>query len=120
MSKYKGDVVFVDGVHYPSKDGAADLSRPLRWEDGGYRDAEKDEPLHNDVHHQRDAEVGSVLAVAVGGKDVYAPGVNVVTEETDDGLVYYLVDETDQPQRDYPLTWDSEAQLFRAKKKGGA
>jgi hypothetical protein len=55
---YKGDVVFVDGVHYPvGKDGHADLSRPLRWEDDGYRDAEKDEPLHNDVNHVRDAEL---------------------------------------------------------------
>lgn len=55
---YKGDVVFVEGVHYPvGGDGHADLSRPLRWEDGSYRDAEDGEPLHNDVNHQREVEL---------------------------------------------------------------
>lgn len=63
MSKtYKGDVVFVDGVHYPVKGEGADLSRPLRWEDGAYRDAEEGEPLHNDTHHAADLEL------AVGGE----------------------------------------------------
>jgi hypothetical protein len=50
MAKYKGPVVFVDGVHYPATDDGADLSRPLRFEDGGYRDAEPGEALHNEMH----------------------------------------------------------------------
>lgn len=55
-------VVFVDGVHYPiNDDGTADLNRPLRWnpETHDYRDAEEGEPLHNDVHHQREVEIAS-------------------------------------------------------------
>lgn len=55
MGKYTGKVVFIEGVHYPVKDDHADLKRPLRWADGSYRDAENDEPLHNDTHHERDA-----------------------------------------------------------------
>jgi hypothetical protein len=56
--RYSGTVVFIDGVHYPvGKDGEHDLSRPLRWEDGGYRDAEEGEPLHNDTYHVADAEL---------------------------------------------------------------
>lgn len=63
MSRYKGDVVFVEGVHYPvGKDGHADMARPLRWDKDGYRDAEKDEPLHNDTHHTGD------LDLQVGGE----------------------------------------------------
>jgi hypothetical protein len=49
--RYHGPVVFVAGVHYPvGDDGHADLSRPLRVadEDGGWRDAQMGEPLHND------------------------------------------------------------------------
>jgi hypothetical protein len=47
--------VFVEGVHYPlGKDGEPDLSKPLRWENGDYRPAVKDEPLHNDVHGSGD------------------------------------------------------------------
>lgn len=59
MSAYKGAVVFVAGVHYPVKDDHADLDRPLRWDPatGNYRDAEPDEQLHNDAHHQGDAEL---------------------------------------------------------------
>jgi hypothetical protein len=57
--KYTGPVGFgSDGVHYPADaDGNLDTSRPLRWDDGGYRDAEADEPLHNDVHHGEDLEL---------------------------------------------------------------
>lgn len=63
MSKpYKGAVAFVDGVHYPVKDDHADLSRPLRFENGKYRDAEDGEPLHNDVNHT------SELELEVGGE----------------------------------------------------
>lgn len=56
MANYDGPVVFVDGVHYPVKGDGADMKRPLRWnpETGGYRDAETDEPLHNDTHHAQD------------------------------------------------------------------
>jgi len=60
MSKrlYTGDVVFVEGVHYPvDKDGEPDLSRPLRWTEDGYRAAADDEPLHNDVNHVRELEL---------------------------------------------------------------
>jgi hypothetical protein len=67
MNAYKGKVVFVDGVHYPATEAEkvegeddrlhADLARPLRWDDGGYRDAEPDEPLHNDTHHASDLEL---------------------------------------------------------------
>ena len=57
MAKYKGPVVFVEGVHYPATDDGADLSRPLRWEDGGYRDAEPGEALHNDANHLSDVEL---------------------------------------------------------------
>lgn len=56
--KYSGPVVFVDGVHYPAKDGEHDATRPLRLADGGgWRDAEEGEPLHNDVNHQNDLEL---------------------------------------------------------------
>ena len=56
-------VVFRDGVHYAvGEDGHADLSRPLRWENGAYRDAVDGEPLHNDVNH------GSDLDLEVGGE----------------------------------------------------
>lgn len=59
---YEGPVVFVAGVHYPvGEDGHAELSRPLRWVEGGsYRDAEDGEPMHNDVHH------GSVATLEPG------------------------------------------------------
>jgi hypothetical protein len=59
MAKYTGVVVFRDGVHYGvDKNGDPDLDRPLRWaDDGGYRDAEEGEPLHNDVHHAVEAEL---------------------------------------------------------------
>lgn len=57
MAKYKGPVVFVNGVHYPATDDGHDATRPLRWDDGGYRDAEPDEPLHNDAHHASDLEL---------------------------------------------------------------
>jgi len=57
MGKYKGPVVFVNGVHYPAKDDHADLERPLRWEDGGYRDAESGEMLHNDANFAADVEL---------------------------------------------------------------
>lgn len=58
MSKYKGDVVFREGVHYPIKDDEVDLSRPLRAsDDGGWRFAEDDEPLHNDMHHLADLDL---------------------------------------------------------------
>lgn len=58
MSDKPTVVVFVDGVHYPvDKDGAADLKRPLRWENGEYRAARKGEPLHNDTHHASDLEL---------------------------------------------------------------
>jgi hypothetical protein len=35
------------------------MSRPLRWidGDGGYRDAEKGDPLHNDAYHAGDADL---------------------------------------------------------------
>lgn len=61
---YNGAVAFVDGVHYPVKKGEANLERPLRWDpdSGSYRDAESDEPLHNDVHRQNE------LALEVGGE----------------------------------------------------
>lgn len=50
---YTGPVVFINGVHYPATDDGADLKRPLRWEAGTeYRDAEKDEDTHNDIHHE--------------------------------------------------------------------
>lgn len=71
--------MFVDGVHYPAtevdengnedengnKPVGPDLSRPLRWdvETSGYRDADDDETLHNDTHHQAEVEV------APGGED---------------------------------------------------
>lgn len=58
--KYEGAVVFgSDGVHYPvGKDEAPDLKRPLRaTEGGGWRFADDDEPLHNDVHHLADLEL---------------------------------------------------------------
>ncbi len=68
MTEYDGTVVFVDGVHYPATvieevEGEdprvhADLTRPLRWVEGStYRDAEEGEPLHNDAHHEADAEL---------------------------------------------------------------
>jgi hypothetical protein len=61
--RYDGPVVFVDGVHYAvDKDGHANLKKPLRWEDGGYRAARDDEPLHNDVNHLSD------LTLEVGGE----------------------------------------------------
>ncbi len=63
MAAYKGSVVFVEGVHYPVKDDAADLSRPLRWENGRYRDALDGEPLHNDANH------GVELELPVGGEE---------------------------------------------------
>jgi hypothetical protein len=61
MAVYKGPVGFGhDGVHYPvGDDGHLDMSRPLRWidGDGGYRDAEKGDPLHNDAYHAGDADL---------------------------------------------------------------
>ena len=57
MADYDGPVGFVDGVHYPVKDDHVDLTRPLRWEDGHYRDAQDGEPLHNDVFGSGDAEL---------------------------------------------------------------
>ena len=56
---YDGLVVFVEGVHYPvTGKGTADLSRPLRLADGGgWRDAVKGEPLHNDQHLGADLEL---------------------------------------------------------------
>jgi hypothetical protein len=56
---YDGLVVFVQGVHYPAtEDGGYDLTRPLRWDgEGGYRDADEDDPLHNDAHHATDTEL---------------------------------------------------------------
>jgi hypothetical protein len=64
---YDGPVVFVEGVHYPatqveSVEGEddrvhADITRPLRWDNGSYRDATGDEPLHNDANHQADLEL---------------------------------------------------------------
>lgn len=61
---YNGPVAFIEGVHYPvGKDDMPDMKRPLRAvEGGGFRDAEKDEPLHNDVHHV------NVLDLEVGGE----------------------------------------------------
>lgn len=51
-------VVFVEGVHYPvGKDGHADLSKPLRWEDGSYRPAVDGEPTHNEVFGSGDMEL---------------------------------------------------------------
>jgi hypothetical protein len=61
--RYEGDVVFREGVHYPIEDDQVNLKRPLRVADGGgWRDAEPDEPLHNDTHHQND------LTLEVGGE----------------------------------------------------
>lgn len=58
------DVVFREGVHYAVDDeGHADLSKPMRWEDGGYRDAVEGELLHNEVNHGRDIEL------AIGGEE---------------------------------------------------
>lgn len=54
MAGYTGPVGFVDGVHYPVEGDHVDLSRPLRWEDGEYRDAEDGEALHNDQHGSGD------------------------------------------------------------------
>ncbi len=65
MAKYKGAVVFVEGVHYPvGKDGEVDLDRPLRIDadTADYRDADEDEPLHNDQNHAQD------LDLEVGGE----------------------------------------------------
>lgn len=58
--RYTGPVVFSEGVHWPAtKDGHPDKrSNGLRvTEDGGWRYAEADEPLHNDTNHLRDLEV---------------------------------------------------------------
>jgi hypothetical protein len=52
VAKHKGNVVFVEGVHYAvDKDGHANKDKPLRWDDadGGYRDAKEGEGLHNDL-----------------------------------------------------------------------
>ncbi len=59
MTKYKGEVGFVDGVHYPVKDDHVDLSRPLRRDEDSdaYRDAEDGETLHNDAHHAADLDL---------------------------------------------------------------
>jgi hypothetical protein len=58
MAKYTGKVVFVDGVHYPAtKDGHANLDRPLRAEGDTYRDAEDGDPLHNEANHVNDLEL---------------------------------------------------------------
>ncbi len=55
---YKGDVVFVQGVHYPAKDDEHDLSRPLRTDgEGGWRDADDDEALHNATNHVNELEL---------------------------------------------------------------
>jgi hypothetical protein len=60
---YEGTVVFREGVHYAvDSDGNPDLSRPLRWNGAGYRDAEDGEPLHNDVHHENE------MTLEVGGE----------------------------------------------------
>lgn len=58
-SDYDGPVVFVDGVHYPATEDGADLDTPLRRNDtnDGWRVAEDDDPLHNDVHHATEAEL---------------------------------------------------------------
>jgi hypothetical protein len=65
MAKYKGPVAFVDGVHYPAKDGHYDESRPLRIDpdSNDYRDAEDGEALHNDTNHAADLEL------EVGGEE---------------------------------------------------
>ena len=54
--QYKGPVVFVEGIHYPvRKDGHADLRRGLRITDEGtWRFASKNEPLHNETVHARE------------------------------------------------------------------
>lgn len=64
MGTYKGAVVFREGVHYAvDKNGDPDLKRPLRvTDDGGFRDAEPGEPLHNDANHTSD------LMLEVGGE----------------------------------------------------
>lgn len=60
---YDGPVVFVEGVHYPiDAEGHADLTKPLRWTPDGYRDAQPDEPLHNDTFH------ASMSELEVGGE----------------------------------------------------
>ncbi len=60
---YDGPVVFRDGVHYAvDKEGNANLKKPLRFEDGGYRAAVEGDPLHNDAHHEND------MTLEVGGE----------------------------------------------------
>ena len=63
--RFEGPVVFVEGVHYPvGKDGHADLKQGLRLaDDGGWRFADDDEPLHNEVHHENNVEL------EIGGED---------------------------------------------------
>jgi hypothetical protein len=109
MSKpYTGAVVFVEGVHYPVEGDGADLSRPLRWEDGSYRDAKDGEPLHNDVHHQQDAGLDpSTRVLAAPGLAAYPVGVSVVGDDE----IYHLEDDT---AREHPLRWDADTQTFRA------
>lgn len=110
---YDGVVVFRDGVHYAvDDDGHADLDRPLRFEDGAYRDAGPDEPLHNDTHGQRDVSIDpSELTIHEGGNASYPVGAHVVTS---DGETYYLADEHGNPIDERPLRWNPESQRFEA------
>lgn len=64
MASYEGPVVFVEGVHYAvGEDGHADKDKPLRWDDGGYRDAEPGEGFHNDLVESR------ALELEIGGEE---------------------------------------------------
>lgn len=112
MASYDGPVVFREGVHYATDaDGHADLERPLRWEDGGYRDAIDGEPLHNDVHHAREATVDpATLMVHAPGGTVYPIGTHVVSEDAEN---YFVADEHGVPLDDVPLKWDAATQTFR-------
>lgn len=115
MAAYDGPVVFREGVHYPAdpehEDGA-DLSRPLRWEDGGYRDAAEGEASHNETYQANDVIVHPEhITAPVPGEATYPVGVHVVSY---DAVTYYLVDDQNVVHTDHPLVWDSDAQLFRA------
>jgi hypothetical protein len=114
MASYEGDVGFgSDGVHYPlDEDGHLDTSRPLRFEDGAYRDATEGEPTHNETYQANDRVVHPEhVAAPVPGQEFYPAGVHVVSYEPG---VYYLLDANDVVDADHPLAWDPETERFVA------
>lgn len=56
---YYGPVVFVDGKHYPSPNGHADLRQHVLWnaEEGVYKWAKPEDPTHQHLYERNVVEL---------------------------------------------------------------